>query len=110
MTRVKRCDELWSKVVKVQANYKCERCGNSEGRLNSHHIIARTNYKLRYDVYNGVCLCFNCHINFAHADPKGWHDWLMTHRERDYDYVNREKIGKYKNNYTEIEDKLKGML
>ena len=38
----KELDNLWSKVVKKLAGYRCEVCGKTEN-LNSHHIIGRTN-------------------------------------------------------------------
>ena len=111
-SRVKICDELWAKVIKKRAGYQCERCHRTqlESKLDAHHIIGRQNYHLRYDLTNGICLCFDCHINFAHCDPEGWHLWLMNNRERDYDYLNREKDIIARNNYQEIEDKLRKYL
>lgn len=65
--------DLWSKVVKSRAGYRCEypNCKKTE-YLNSHHFITRKNNATRYDPFNGICLCPYHHTlgEFsAHKDP-----------------------------------------
>jgi len=63
-SEIKKLDTLWSKVVKHIANYTCEYCFDSSARLNSAHIVGRTNRTLRWDTDNGMCLCYICHRDY----------------------------------------------
>jgi len=109
MTRVKRCDELWKKVVKERAGWKCEFCTKTN-KVQAHHVIPRTNFATRYLVENGVALCYRHHIHWAHKDAIDFVNWFKTNRENDYNLIENERHSIVKNNYQEIEDKLKGML
>ena len=65
--------KIQQEVVKLRANYICEfpGCRKSEN-LNAHHIITRSNYGLRYDTRNGLCLCSFHHSlgkESAHKSP-----------------------------------------
>ena len=58
----KQCDDLWTYAIKLRAGFKSELSGK-EGRqiggsivLASHHIYGKSNYRLRYDLKNGICL------------------------------------------------------
>lgn len=55
---------FWSKQIKINARYRCCKCGSSID-LQSHHIQS---WKLfpekRYDLTNGICLCGCCHKKF----------------------------------------------
>jgi len=59
--------ENWRKAVYKRDNYTCRACGKKSGNgsaviLNAHHIERFTdNEKLRFDVRNGLTLCFQCH-------------------------------------------------
>ena len=73
-------------MVKERAGYKCEYCGKTE-YLNSHHVFSRTNYSVRWDVNNGVCLCAGHHVlgNFsAHKAPLEFADWLKGKRGEEW--------------------------
>ena len=68
----KQCDKLWSEAVRTRDGV-CLLCGKKEG-LNAHHWIhsrAQGNMH-RWNVKNGVSLCFACHLykvhNYASAD------------------------------------------
>jgi len=81
----KKLDGVWSKVVKLQASNKCEICGKTE-YLNSHHMVGRRNLRLRWEIYNGVCLCSGCHTfktNSAHQNPVWFNTWLEDNRKED---------------------------
>jgi len=53
----------WRKDVFVKYNYICQICGIRGGKLSSHHIISWVdNVDLRYDLDNGLCLCYDCHM------------------------------------------------
>jgi len=73
------CDKLWSAAVKADWNYKCAICGKRED-LNSHHLIPRQHYAVRYTLENGICLCAGHHQFCPHKSPHnngpGFHRWL----------------------------------
>jgi len=79
----KRCDKLWSKAVKIAAGHKCQMCGQDdpEKTYNSHHIVARKYKKYRWDLANGICLCYRCHKWYAHSDDYvaqlEWHYFIQ---------------------------------
>jgi hypothetical protein len=96
---IKACDIAWSKAVKVRDDYTCQMCGSVSG-LNSHHIIGRINYSLRFDLKNGLTLCSSCHKfsrNSAHNNPVYFIDWYKKHYPEDYEYLLTKKniIAKY---------------
>lgn len=62
---IKRMDDKWSKLVKIKAGYKSEYSGKT-GALNSHHIMGKPNYRLRYELENGMCLTAGEHKYIAH--------------------------------------------
>lgn len=55
----------WAKKVKIKHDFTCLCCGQRGGKLHSHHIQSWKNKpELRFDIDNGVCLCYDCHILF----------------------------------------------
>lgn len=87
----KKLDELWSELVKREAGNKCEVCGKKE-YLNSHHIVGRRNLRLRWETYNGVCLCAGCHTfktSSFHQNPIWADEWLRKNRSEDYRLVKK---------------------
>jgi hypothetical protein len=53
----------WRKAVFSRDNYTCQICGVRGGRLSGHHIKGWAKYpELRYDLNNGQCLCYDCHM------------------------------------------------
>jgi hypothetical protein len=83
----KLLDTLWSKAVKILDNNKCVHCGSSE-HLNSHHIIGRRNFAVRWEVINGVTLCPKCHVYSskfsAHQTPTIFTDWIKEKKGLDW--------------------------
>lgn len=54
--------KVWHKAVLAKDNYTCQDCGERGGRLTAHHVQAWAKVpELRYDVSNGVALCYPCH-------------------------------------------------
>lgn len=60
----KECDDLWSKVVRARAG-KCELCGGGN-KLDAHHVHGR-GLAVRWDLANGIGLCYQCHRNGCHS-------------------------------------------
>ena len=65
----KKLDELWSKAVRGRDG-ECLVCEKSPPHvvLNAHHWIKRKaqSLKHKWDLRNGVTLCFRCHIHRVH--------------------------------------------
>ncbi len=73
----RKADKLWSDLVKQRAGFKCELCGRSGVKLESHHIISRREYTTRWTLSNGLCVCHACHLK-AHQNPL----WLGEQAEK----------------------------
>ena len=83
----KKADTEWSALVKVLAGGRCEVCGTTQN-LNSHHVFGRSNYKVRWDVHNGVCLCvghhkFNREFS-AHNTPTLFSEFIRLKRGEEW--------------------------
>lgn len=65
--------DIWMALVKARAGFRCERCGETEGKLNAHH---RDRDRLHHRLSNGECLCARCHAK-EHAP-----DWKPRMRAR----------------------------
>lgn len=52
----------WRKSVFARDKYICQTCGKIGGNLNAHHIRHfATDISKRFDVDNGITLCYECH-------------------------------------------------
>ena len=65
--------DLWQKIIKSRAGYKCEypNCYKTD-YLNAHHIYSRIHKSTKFDPDNGMCLCSGHHTLTslsAHHDP-----------------------------------------
>lgn len=107
---LKICDELWSKLVKVRARFKCEYCWKTT-YLNSHHIFSRNNYSTRFDLDNGICLCVAHHTMSstfsAHKTPMEFSDRVKEYRWEDRYQALKEKKNKLRDkDYTKVKQNL----
>ena len=82
-----KLDVAWSKIVKLRAGMRCEKCGEVR-TLNSHHIIGRVNKQLRWNLENGCCLCVSCHkfspTFSAHQTPTIFTEWVIGMKGEDW--------------------------
>ena len=84
---IKRLDKLWGEIIKAKDGHKCQKCGNA-AYLNAHHIVGRSNYKVRWEVENGITLCPKCHF------------WIEQHAHAGNEFLERT-IGKVKLDFLE---------
>ena len=64
----KQLDALWSKRVR-ERDGKCMMCSSTE-KLQAHHYIKckSRSLKYRWDIRNGITLCFTCHLYKVHSE------------------------------------------
>lgn len=72
---IKELDKLWSKKVKEKFDNKCAICG--KGSPHAHHIFSRGYKSTRWDVENGVALCYYHHFYFAHQKFEEFRDFII---------------------------------
>ena len=82
---IDKLDKLWSDKVKSVG--KCDYCGKTS-YLNSHHIFSRSNYSVRWDLDNGICLCSGHHTlssSFsAHKSPAEFTIYIIEKRGQEW--------------------------
>ena len=92
----KKLDTEWSAYVRNR-DKTCRKCGGN-GSISAHHAFGRRHMGTRWDVLNGVGLCYPCHIHWAHRDPSGFSVWFERHiGEADFNDLARKhtEIVKY---------------
>jgi hypothetical protein len=70
-----KLDKAWSLAVRKGGQCEYEGCGKRDS-LAAHHIFGRAHKGTRWDIRNGVCLCYRHHIHLAHRDPAIFNDWI----------------------------------
>ena len=76
-----KLDAAWSRYVRGR-DKSCQKC-NGSGSISAHHAFGRRHKATRWDVINGIGLCYPCHINWAHRDPSGFSFWFEQMVGRD---------------------------
>ena len=71
----KKLDDLWRRCIQVR-DKTCRIC-NHDGRLEAHHIMGRRHKATRWDIENGILLCWNHHVKYGHADPENLRDNMI---------------------------------
>jgi len=66
---------LWSQAVLKMDSYRCQRCDSPATQ--AHHIFSRRYQAVRYEVNNGVSLCYPCHIYWAHSEHEKFRDFIL---------------------------------
>ena len=84
----KKCDVVFSKIVRLGG--KCERCGRTTS-LQCAHIISRSRLNLRWDLWNALCLCYGCHLQFWHRSPLEAITWFQEKYPERFEYLMKKK-------------------
>lgn len=77
-------DALWSKIIRTKFP-KCIMCGSKEN-LQAHHCIVTKGRSsaTRWDLNNGVTLCYKCHIHGIHGEENIDFYRIYTHKVDTY--------------------------
>lgn len=71
-----KLDNVFSEIIKLRDNYKCQKCGRVNGvQLQTAHIYSRRYRSVRWNPSNVLTLCAGCHF-WAHQNPLDFAEWL----------------------------------
>lgn len=73
--RIELLDTLFSELIRTRDQGVCQRCGKVNKSAQCAHIWSRSNYAVRWDPDNAICMCFPCHIRWAHRKPLEFAEW-----------------------------------
>ncbi|KKK97467.1 hypothetical protein LCGC14_2652450 [marine sediment metagenome] len=82
----------WRKQVLLRDKGMCQICKKKPNKPNCHHIIPEGVKELRYDVMNGMVLCFHNHkvgILSPHMHALWFSRWLRKNKPEQYKYLMR---------------------
>lgn len=73
----KKLDRLWFEQIYERDKGTCQRCKRGD-TLAGHHIFGKRTYPAtRWNLDNGILLCYACHIFFAHSRPEEFRRFLI---------------------------------
>ena len=81
----KLLDKEWGKNVLARDNYICQVCKKKGNQ--PHHIIPKMFRILRWEIDNGITLCYSCHIAnrySAHKNAIWFSNWLKVNKPIQY--------------------------
>ncbi len=79
----------WHNKV-IERDGKCVICGSKE-RLQTHHLNHASYFKdQRFDINNGVTLCYHCHMNFHNNFKRSYRQKCTK-----YDFENFKVLAEY---------------
>lgn len=68
-------DAAFSLLVRMRANFRCERCSNTGVKMDCSHLFGRRNRSTRFDPDNAVCHCATCHRHLT-ENPMVFAEWI----------------------------------
>ena len=72
--KVSDLDKIWSKLVRDRDG-TCVHCGRFP--VQAHHIFGRGYKSTRWNLDNGISLCYKCHMFWAHSKYEEFRDWII---------------------------------
>ena len=74
---IRALDRITPKIVKLRDAYTCQRCiGMPKGRgLHWSHVYCRRDFLMRWDLLNGLTLCYGCH-SFLDSSAREFDDFM----------------------------------
>ena len=82
---MRELDKIWATKVKIRDNYTCQICNKKLEKKHcyAHHIIPRQVRGMRWEINNGITLCFNHHkrgIYSPHQNAIWFYGWLKNNK------------------------------
>ena len=80
----------WRLAVLERDNYTCQICKVKPLKINVHHIIPRQFKETKYDINNGICLCFQHHKvgkYSPHLNSLYFYIWLKENKKEQFEYL-----------------------
>ena len=75
-SETKELRRLLKEAVFARDKYTCRKCGKKE-TLAPAHIYPKGAYRnIEFDVQNIICLCYACHLHWAHKNPIEFTEWI----------------------------------
>ena len=99
-----KLDKICSQIVRARG--RCELCGKKEN-LQCCHIFGRRFLNTRWSLENLLCLCPNCHINFAHQKPILFAEWVKEYLGDKYELLKEAHREIVKYTIDDLQTKLK---
>ena len=90
----KRAEDAVKLAAKKRDNYTCQKCRKIVFGSNAHasHVIPVSHGNvLRFDLRNIICLCYHCHINWWHKNPREASVWYEKKYPKDAAYQDKMK-------------------
>jgi 5-methylcytosine-specific restriction endonuclease McrA len=72
----KQTDDLWSLIVRTR-DPVCRLCKKRVTK-DPHHIFKRGHKATRFDLSNGIGICFRCHKPDGHDDPCNFRERIVA--------------------------------
>ena len=80
---------IW-RINVIRRYIRCQICNEKDGR-HAHHLNSAVYFpEGRFDVENGVCLCYGCHMNFHNNFKRSYRTKCTK-----YDFENFRVLSKY---------------
>lgn len=80
----------WREICLTRDKHKCQICGTQSKKPHVHHIIPKQFKQFRYDINNGIVLCFNHHkvgMYSPHQNSLFFCLWLEKNKNEQYKYL-----------------------
>ena len=109
----KECEVLWKKCIKARCDGRSELSGMPTKVIHPHHIMHKPNYRLRFELDNGIALTAGEHHFGAHGpNAEEFRDRLIERIGQDkYDWLKSLRHGAQKTDLylvkLHLEEKLK---
>lgn len=71
--KIAKLDKEWSRQVIERDQSICQKCGR--WGENPHHVFYKRKLGSRWLLENGINLCEDCHVPWAHAKPEEFMEW-----------------------------------
>ena len=75
---IEKLDRLWSIAVRTRDRFQCQKspCPAHGKYMHGAHIWERGNMLVRWDVDDGITMCYYHHLHWAHRKPLEFAEWI----------------------------------